>query len=665
MPKLTIITGDSAREISFSHGSSVRELLDGEGIRFRSGCMGNGACGLCLVQIEAGHVNSPTKNERLILSPEQITGKTRLACQLIPQNDLSIRIINTVAKSNWWEPAPQVAESGEDKEDFPYSGSPLFEAFIKSTQYIVRLTTQQDIWDHLGKFITTYFPADWTAFVQRDPEKGISIVRCSPPDAEAAPHILTDEVRTLIADVLDSGFLASRVLLTPAPSMTVFLPIAEEREQDNIMLIGHQSADPLSKELLNIYLAIAGLAGATFERLRNERELTRHRAHLEELVIERTAELTKAKRQNELILHSAGEGICGIDLNGSITFINASAAQLIGWDSEELIGRSAHATFHHSRPNGCSFPWEECPVYSALKNGGPKQVLIDEFIRKDGTRFPIEFMTTPIMEEGIIVGAVTVFRDITERKQAEEKITILNARLRQNIVELEAANEDLESFSYSVSHDLRAPLRHMSGFLELLQKRLKVQPDEKNDHYMDMIAGAARKMGMLIDDLLAFSRIGRSDMRKRKVSFDALVRDAVQGIVHDVKGRDIQWIIGELPDIYGDQSMLRLVLDNLISNAVKFTKTRPRAKIEIGCKEERSEFIFFITDNGVGFDMEYVDKLFGVFQRLHHQNEFEGTGIGLANVQRIIARHGGKTWAEGSPGKGATFYFSIPKPSET
>jgi PAS domain S-box-containing protein len=460
-------------------------------------------------------------------------------------------------------------------------------------------------------------------------------------------------VRTLIADVLDSGFLASRVILTPAPSMTVCLPIAEEREPENIMLIGHTSADPLSKELLNIYLAIAGLAGATLERLRNERELHRHRVHLEELVVERTAELTKAKRQNELILHSAGEGICGLDLNGSITFVNASAAQLIGWDSEQLIGRFAHATFHHSRPGGGSFPWEECPVHSILKNGGTQQLTTDEFIRKDGTRFPVEFMTTPITEEGTIVGAVTVFRDITERKQAEEKITLLNAQLRQNIVELEAANEELESFSYSVSHDLRAPLRHMSGFLDLLQKRLKDQPDEKNEHYMAMIAAAAHRMGLLIDDLLAFSRIGRSEMRKGKVRFDALVREAVRRNLQEVKGRDIQWVIEDLPDIYGDQSMLRLVLENLISNAMKFTRTRPRATIEIRCKEKKDEFIFFITDNGVGFDMQYVGKLFGVFQRLHHQNEFEGTGIGLANVQRIVARHGGRTWAEGSVGEGA------------
>jgi light-regulated signal transduction histidine kinase (bacteriophytochrome) len=171
-------------------------------------------------------------------------------------------------------------------------------------------------------------------------------------------------------------------------------------------------------------------------------------------------------------------------------------------------------------------------------------------------------------------------------------------------------------------------------------------------------------MGMLIDDLLEFSRMGRSAMQKRRVNLNVLVRGAVREIQEELKERKMRWEIDELPDVLGDRSLLRLVIVNLLSNAVKFTSTRPQAEIKIGCKDEGDEFTCSVTDNGVGFDMRYVDKLFGVFQRLHAQDEFEGTGIGLANVRRIISRHGGRIWAEGAVGQGATFYFTLPKAKE-
>jgi light-regulated signal transduction histidine kinase (bacteriophytochrome) len=171
-------------------------------------------------------------------------------------------------------------------------------------------------------------------------------------------------------------------------------------------------------------------------------------------------------------------------------------------------------------------------------------------------------------------------------------------------------------------------------------------------------------MGMLIDDLLAFSKIGRTEMKRRKVGLNTLVRGVVREIKAEAKGRDIVWEIDELPDVYGDQSLLKLVFDNLISNAVKYTRTRPQAEIRIGCKDEGSEIICSVKDNGVGFDMKYADRLFEVFQRLHAEEEFEGTGIGLANVQRIISRHGGRTWADGAVGQGAIFYFTLPKTKE-
>ncbi|MFO1488473.1 MAG: PAS domain S-box protein [Verrucomicrobiota bacterium] len=259
----------------------------------------------------------------------------------------------------------------------------------------------------------------------------------------------------------------------------------------------------------------------------------------------------------------------------------------------------------------------------------------------------------------------TVNTDITERRLAEEKIQQLNTELEHRVaertMELETANKELEAFSYSVSHDLRAPLRHIMGFVQLLENDARPVLSENNLRHLSTISQSAKRMGNLIDDLLAFSRIGRSEVVKIQFSLDGLVKECLQDLAGDLRGRDIVWEIQPLPQVQGDRAMLRLALLNLLSNAIKFTGPRQPARIEVGCgSAPPGETVVFIRDNGVGFDPQYVQKLFGVFQRLHNQTEFEGTGIGLANVHRIVHRHGGRTWAQGAIDAGATFYFSLP-----
>ena len=252
--------------------------------------------------------------------------------------------------------------------------------------------------------------------------------------------------------------------------------------------------------------------------------------------------------------------------------------------------------------------------------------------------------------------------EVENRKQQESEIRKLNQELTNRAGELESSNKELESFAYSVSHDLRAPLRHVAAFSELLQKRAASLLDDKSRRYIDTILDSSKKMGTLIDDLLSFSRIGRAETKKSLVNLGHLVKDVVSQIDHETRGREIAWKVDALPACYGDRSMLTLVLANLLSNAVKFTRTRMRAEIQIGYTDRDNDYVeVFVRDNGAGFDMKYVNKLFGVFQRLHRADEFEGTGIGLATVQRIIHRHGGQVRAEGAVDQGATFYFSLPR----
>ncbi len=365
------------------------------------------------------------------------------------------------------------------------------------------------------------------------------------------------------------------------------------------------------------------------------------------------------------VMLSLAEGIYTLDSAGRVTFLNAAAEEMLGWSRAELLGRDMHAAIHSRRPDGSPFPAAECPLTQVLQSGAPLHGHEDLFWRKDGSPLPVLCSSAPILRGGRADGVVMAFTDITARKRDEEEIRQLNADLERRVQErtarLEEANKELESFSYSVSHDLRAPLRHISGFAEMLQKHSAGALDDNGRRFLKVIHDSARHAGRLVDDLLAFSRMGRAELRQTPVDTAALVEEVRREVAGEAEGRNVRWEVGPLPAVKGDPAMLRLVWRNLLSNAVKYTRPRAEARVEVGGTADGPEAVFFVRDNGVGFDMKYKDKLFGVFQRLHRPEQFEGTGIGLANVRRIVARHGGRAWAEGVPDGVATFFFSLPR----
>lgn len=287
----------------------------------------------------------------------------------------------------------------------------------------------------------------------------------------------------------------------------------------------------------------------------------------------------------------------------------------------------------------------------------------------------VDFIYQPIRgADGRVVGIFVQGHDITEQKRAEAALRESEARVRGMNEELEKrveertkllreANEELESFSYSVSHDLRAPLRHILGFAQLLERRIGADLDTNAREHLQTITQAARQGGRMVDDLLEFSRMGRRELGDATVSLAEAVAEVRGELALDEQGRSIEWRIGALPEVHGDPALLRLALKNLLGNAIKYTRSRAHATIEVDAAVEGASVHLWVRDNGVGFDMKHSDKLFGVFQRLHSGDEFEGTGIGLANVRRIIARHGGSTWAEGIVDGGATFHITLPRPA--
>lgn len=486
-------------------------------------------------------------------------------------------------------------------------------------------------------------------------------------------------------------------------------------------------------------------------------------------------------QRNEMILNSTGEGIYGTDVDGNILFINPSAAKMLGFETQELIGENSHQLFHHTRADGSPYPVEECPLRKSLKQGQVYRGEEEVFWTRDGNRFEVEHVNTPLIDNGKVVGAVVVFRDITESKkakkavrsanaynrslieasldplvtisregkitdvnQATEKVTghsrdkligtdfsnyftepekaqagyqkvfreglvqdfelgirhqdgpvtsvLYNASLytdesgdvvgvfaaarditelkqaqeqKQRVAEVEAANRDLEAFSYSISHDLRAPLRAIDGFTRIIVDDYRDRLDEEGRRLLNVVRDNAQKMGDLIDDILSLSRLGHQQIKPSEIDMKKLAQSTFEELRATAPERKIILKVKNPPPAHGDRALIKQMMSNLLGNAIKFTGNEETAVIEVGGSRESGECSYYVKDNGAGFDMQYADKLFGIFQRLHTDEEFEGTGVGLSIVQRIVQRHGGRVWAEGKVDEGATFYFTLPEERRT
>lgn len=428
--------------------------------------------------------------------------------------------------------------------------------------------------------------------------------------------------------------------------------------------------------LLNMTLLISDLA---FQKLE---------------LLELNMAIRSSEERQRMILETAIDGFWLVDMQGKLMEVNDAYCRLSGYTKHELLNMNI------SELETIETNSETIEHLQKLKEQREDR-FESKHRRKDGTFFDLEISVQYREDEG---GQMVVFlRDITERKQAEinilasqaklsealedsnrsrkallsvledqrrtqQEINTLNAelehRVEQRTEQLEVANKELEAFSYSVSHDLRAPLRHINGFISLFLENKKTAITEEELGYLNIVSNSAKEMGDLIDALLSFSRLNRAEIQKTLINSSSMISHLQEMFTEELKSRKIEIKMDKLPIIYGDHQLIKQVWTNLLSNAIKYTSKKEVASIEIGSMEEDSEIVFFIKDNGAGFNMKYGDKLFGVFQRLHKLRDFEGIGIGLANVNRIITRHGGRCWATGEINQGATFYFSLPKSKE-
>lgn len=429
-------------------------------------------------------------------------------------------------------------------------------------------------------------------------------------------------------------------------------------------------------------------------------EIAEHKKTYEELEKQQTI-LKANEQQIRLLLNSTAEGIYGIDNNGLCTFINKSALDVLGYDKmENLKGKNMHDLVHHSKADGTKLNIEDCKIFRAFREGKGTHSDDEVFWCADGTSFQCEYFSFPVFQEGEITGAVVTFWDITERKRNEqelhklkdeleltvaertrelnekvlkldksqkamlymvEDLNKLTAELKEQSSKLEFSNKELEAFTYSVSHDLRAPLRAINGFAKFLMEDYHENLDDEGKRYIKTIIDNAIRMDRLISDLLNLSRVNRASLKFSRVDMRATALSMFNEVANDNEKSSFELNIGKLPEISCDSGLIKQVWQNLLSNALKYSAKSELKKIEISAQENKNDVTYYVKDHGAGFNPEYKNKLFGVFQRLHREDEFVGTGVGLAIVQRIISRHRGSVGAEGEINKGATFYFSLPK----
>jgi len=373
---------------------------------------------------------------------------------------------------------------------------------------------------------------------------------------------------------------------------------------------------------------------------------------------QRTAERERARLA--ALVESSDDAIVSKSLEGIIETWNGGAERLYGYARSEVAGRSINLIVPPDRAD------EETAILRRIGAGERIPHFDTVRVRKDGTLVDVSLTIFPVRDaSGQVIGASHVARDITERKRYENEIRSLNESLEQRVAErteeLAESNRELESFSYSVSHDLRAPLRSIDGFSRLLLEELSSTLDARSKERLERIHAAAGRMGQLIDALLDLSRLNRTEMRREFASLSTLATHIVHELQRSMPQRHVEFAIQPGLTAFGDQRLLRILLENLLGNAFKFTSGKAKAVIRFGSTERDGTRVFYVQDDGVGFDMQYAGQLFVPFQRLHAKTKFEGTGIGLATVHRIVLRHGGRIWAEALPGAGATFYFTLPE----
>jgi PAS domain S-box-containing protein len=412
-------------------------------------------------------------------------------------------------------------------------------------------------------------------------------------------------------------------------------------------------ASKVARDITERKQAVVQLAAQTEELSRQAGDLERSRLALEAQTL-----------MLQSVLDGIAEGLVATDAQGKFVLWNPAAERIIGMNATDLPLPAWPEHYGLYLPDTVThIPADQMPLARALRgDASTTEVFVRNSVVFAGTW--IEVSAGPLTDQrGARRGAVAAFRDITQQKTDQHEIRQLNDELEIRVLErtaqLQAANHELESFSYSVSHDLRAPLRHIGGFSQLLMEEFGPSLAPEAQRYLQRIQSGTQKMGQLVDELLSLARVGRHPLRLERIALHVLVAELIAMLEPESAGRQVEWQVADLPSVECDPVLVRQIFQNLLSNALKFTRSRRRAVIEVSQHDPNGQPVFMVRDNGVGFDMKYVNKLFGVFQRLHREEDFEGTGIGLATVQRIVHKHGGRVWAEAAPDKGATFYFTL------